>query len=127
MTNKLFYGDNLDVLRDEIPSESVDLIEVKGGGTGVKDIGRLAQVMEREKAPLGVFVTAEMPSSAMVKDAAAVGRFEDEWGRTYPKLQILTLAELFQGKRPDIPFVDRSSLKRAKREDEAAGKQGNLL
>jgi site-specific DNA-methyltransferase (adenine-specific) len=93
------------------------IVEVKGGGTGVKDIGRLAQVMEREKAPLGVFVTAEMPTSAMIKDAAAVGRFEDEWGRTYPKLQILTLAELFQGKKPDIPFVDPSSLKRAKRED----------
>jgi DNA modification methylase len=103
------------------------IVEVKGGGTGVKDIGRLAQVMEREKAPLGVFVTAEMPTSAMVKDAAAVGRFEDEWGRTYPKLQILTLAEMFQGKKPDIPFVDPSSIKRAKREDEAAGKQGSLL
>jgi site-specific DNA-methyltransferase (adenine-specific) len=103
------------------------IVEVKGGGTGVKDIGRLAQVMEREKAPLGVFVTAEMPTSAMVKDAAAVGRFEDEWGRTYPRLQILTLAEMFQGKKPDIPFVDPSSIKRAKREDEAAGKQGSLL
>ncbi|GAA4752473.1 hypothetical protein GCM10023264_19250 [Sphingomonas daechungensis] len=26
MTNKLFYGDNLDVLREHIASESVDLI-----------------------------------------------------------------------------------------------------
>ena len=39
------------------------IVEVKGGGTGVKDIGRLAQVMEREKAPLGVFITAEHPNS----------------------------------------------------------------
>lgn len=37
------------------------------------------------------------------------------------------LAELFQGKKPDIPFVDPASVKRAKREDETAGKQGNLL
>jgi site-specific DNA-methyltransferase (adenine-specific) len=101
------------------------IVEVKGGGTGVKDIGRLAQVMEREKAPLGVFVTAEMPTSAMIKDAAAVGRFEDEWGRTYPRLQIITLAEMFQGKKPDIPFVDPSSIKRAKREDTA--RQASLL
>jgi site-specific DNA-methyltransferase (adenine-specific) len=103
------------------------IVEVKGGGTGVKDIGRLAQVMEREKAELGVLVTAQLPTSAMIKDAAAVGRFTDEWGRTYPKLQILTLAEMFQGKKPDIPFVDPSSIKRAKREDEDARKQGNLL
>lgn len=26
MTNRLYYGDNLSVLRDSIPSESVDLI-----------------------------------------------------------------------------------------------------
>jgi site-specific DNA-methyltransferase (adenine-specific) len=26
MTNKLFYGDNLDVLREHIASESVDLV-----------------------------------------------------------------------------------------------------
>jgi site-specific DNA-methyltransferase (adenine-specific) len=103
------------------------IVEVKGGGTGVKDIGRLAQVMEREKAPLGVFITAENPTRNMEADAAAVGRFEDEWGRTYPKLQIITLAELFQGKKPDIPFVDPASVRRAKREDEAAGKQGSLL
>lgn len=93
------------------------IVEVKGGGTGVKDIGRLAQVMEREKAPMGVFITAENPTRNMEADAAAVGRFEDEWGRTYPKLQIITLAELFQGKKPDIPFVDPASVKRAKRED----------
>jgi site-specific DNA-methyltransferase (adenine-specific) len=103
------------------------IVEVKGGGTGVKDIGRLAQVMEREKAPLGVLVTAENPTRAMEADAAAVGRFEDEWGRTYPKLQILTLAELFQGKKPDIPYVDPASIKRAKREDGSAAKQGTLI
>jgi len=101
------------------------IVEVKGGGTSVKDIGRLAQVMEREKASLGVLITAQLPTSAMIKDAAAVGRFEDEWRRTYPKLQILTLAELFQGKKPDIPFVDPSSIKRAKRED--TSQQGSLL
>jgi site-specific DNA-methyltransferase (adenine-specific) len=101
------------------------IVEVKGGSTGVKDIGRLAQVMEREKAAMGVFVTAQLPTSAMIKDAAAVGRFEDEWGRTYPKLQVLTLAELFQGKKPDIPFVDPSSIKRAKREDMSS--QGKLI
>ncbi|OBV12272.1 hypothetical protein [Erythrobacter dokdonensis] len=40
-------------------------------------------------------------------------------------LQVLTLAELFQGKRPDIPWVDASVAKAAKRED--TGKQGTLL
>ncbi|KUO53241.1 MAG: DNA methylase [Sphingomonadales bacterium BRH_c3] len=102
------------------------IVEVKGGGTGVKDIGRLAQVMERESAKLGVFITAQPPTRAMERDAAAVGVWENEYtGRKHPRLQILTLAELFQNKRPDIPWVDASAVKSAKRED--TGKQGSLL
>lgn len=33
----------------------------------------------------------------------------------------ITLAELFQGKRPDLPYVDRAAIKRAKREDMGKG------
>lgn len=102
------------------------LVSVKGGGNvSVNMIRDLHSAMEREKAPIGVFITAALPTRPMETEAAAVGRFEDEWGRTYPKLQIITLAELFQGKKPDIPFVDPASLKRAKREDTT--QQGSLL
>jgi site-specific DNA-methyltransferase (adenine-specific) len=102
------------------------IVEVKGGGTGVKDIGRLAQVMERERAPFGVFITAEPPTRNMERDAAAVGLWENEYtGRKHPRLQILTLTEIFQGKRPDIPWVDASVMKAAKREE--TSQQGKLL
>jgi len=104
------------------------IVEVKGGGIGVKDIGRLAQVIERERAPFGVFLTAQPPTRAMERDAAAVGLWENPTtGRTYPRLQILTLAELFQGKRPNIPLMDLNVGKSAKREDMNEGKQGSLL
>jgi len=65
----------------------------------------------------------------MERDAAAVGLWENPTtGRKYPRLQILTLAEIFQGKRPNIPLVDvASGGKQAKREDMDAGKQGSLL
>jgi len=102
------------------------IVEVKGGAVGVKDIGRLAQVMDRENAPLGVFLTAQPPTRAMERDAAAVGVWENEYtGRTHPRLQILTLAELFQNRRPDIPWVDTSGQKKARREDRT--EQGKLL
>jgi site-specific DNA-methyltransferase (adenine-specific) len=48
-------------------------------------------------------------------------------GRKYPRLQILTLAEIFQGKRPNIPLVDVGVGKQAKAEDMNAGRQGSLL
>ena len=102
------------------------IVEVKGGGVGPKDIGRLAQVMERENAKIGVFLTANLPTRAMERDAAAVGVWENEYtGRKHPRLQIITLAELFQNKRPDIPWIDTSNQRKAKRED--TKKQGKLL
>lgn len=104
------------------------LVSVKGGGNvGVQMIRDLHSAMEREKAPIGVFITRALPTAPMEREAAAVGRFHsDVTGKSYPRLQILTLAELFKGKRPDIPYVDSSAaFKKASREDTA--KQGSLL
>jgi len=82
--------------------------------------------MERENAKIGVFLTAQPPTRAMERDAAAVGVWENEYtGRKHPRLQIITLAELFQNKRPDIPWVDTSMAKQAKREE--TNKQEKLL
>jgi site-specific DNA-methyltransferase (adenine-specific) len=87
----------------------------------------LHSVMERERAPIGVFLTKALPSGPMEREAAAVGRFHsDATGRSYPRLQIITLAELFAGKKPDIPFVDpAAAFRRAAREE--GGRQGSLL
>lgn len=104
------------------------LVSVKGGDhVGVQMIRDLHSAMEREKAPIGVFVTKALPTSVMEREAAAVGRFHsDATGKSYPRLQILTLADLFQGKRPDIPFIDASAaFKQAPRE--TSEKQAALL
>lgn len=103
------------------------LVSVKGGkNVDVKMIRDLHSAMEREKAPFGVFICAALPTKPMEKEAAAVGLWQNEYtGRSHPRLQILTLAELFQGKRPDIPWVDASVMKAARRED--TSRQGSLL
>ena len=103
------------------------LVSVKGGkNVDVKMIRDLHSAMEREKAPFGVFICAGLPTKPMEREAASVGQWQNEYtGRSHARLQILTLAELFQGKRPDIPWVDASVLKSAKRED--TGRQGSLL
>ena len=86
----------------------------------------LHSAMERENAPIGIFITAVLPTGPMLREAAAVGRFTDEWGRGWPRLQILTLAELFRGARPAIPFADPLvALRRARREETA--RQESLL
>jgi site-specific DNA-methyltransferase (adenine-specific) len=46
------------------------------------------------------------------------------YGR-YPKVQILTIEELFSGKQPNIPLVDSASFKKAPKEAEG-GDQDEL-
>jgi DNA modification methylase len=103
------------------------LVSVKGGqNVGVNMIRDLHSAMARERAPMGVFVTAAEPTAPMLREAAAVGRLTDDYDRSWPRLQILTLADLFQGKRPAIPFVDPLiALRRARREEMT--KQESLL
>jgi hypothetical protein len=43
----------------------------------------------------------------------------------YPKMQILTIKELFEGKKPAIPLVDPTAFRRA--EVEPRGRQEQLL
>ena len=53
------------------------LVSVKGGdNVGVQMIRDLHSAMEREKAPIGVFITKALPTSVMEREAAAVGRFQ---------------------------------------------------
>ncbi len=89
-----------------------------GASTGVAMIRDLRGVMEREKAPIGVFITVSIPTRKMQEEAAAAGVYHAADGKSYPRLQIITLAGIFQGHRPRIPLVDTSAaFKRAKREE----------
>jgi hypothetical protein len=45
-------------------------------------------------------------------------RYAGADGKSYPRLQIITLAELFKGKKPEIPLLDTTlAFKRAQREE----------
>jgi site-specific DNA-methyltransferase (adenine-specific) len=96
------------------------LVSVKGGEhVGVGAVRDLRAVMEREKAPLGILITLALPTRQMEAEAAAAGFYECDAGK-YPRLQILTLAELFQGKKPRIPLADaRATFRSALREEVA--------
>jgi site-specific DNA-methyltransferase (adenine-specific) len=94
------------------------IVSVKGGGTNAAHVRDLRGVLEREKAAIGLFVTLEKPSKPMVKEAAEAGFFKAGNGKEYPKLQILTIEELFGDKRPLIPDMAMGTLtfKKAKPE-----------
>jgi DNA modification methylase len=87
----------------------VAIVSVKGGdNVNVAMIRDLKGVMERERAPMGLFLTLVPPTTPMRAEAAAAGFYESLWGR-HPRLQILTVEELLSGKKPDMPLIDVSA------------------
>ncbi len=80
------------------------ILSVKAGHTGVAHVHELRGVIEREKAELGVLITMQEPTKPMRIDAAAAGFYHSPaWDRDYPRLQLLTVAELLEGKGIDMP------------------------
>ena len=104
------------------------IISVKAGrNVGVAMVRDLKGVIEREKSPIGIFICAVNPTREMEREAAAAGVYQGADGRTYPRLQIFTLAEYFQGLRPKVPLLDRqAAYKKAARAEDSA-KQGVLI
>lgn len=100
------------------------IVSVKGGSNvGVPMVRELIQVVNREKAKIGVLITLADPTGPMKKEAIAEGFYKTEYGE-FPKLQILTVEQLFAGQRPHMPWIDPSVFKKAASEK---GRQGKLL
>lgn len=80
------------------------LVQVKSGQVKSGDIRDLVGTVEREKAAIGVFITLESPSGPMEREAVAAGFYHSPgWGQDYPKIQILTVAQLLGGARVQMP------------------------
>lgn len=80
------------------------IVQVKSGYIGVNHVRDLKGVLDREKAPIGVLITLREPTKPMLTEAASGGFYEskDLPGR-YPRIQILTIAELLEGKKIQYP------------------------
>lgn len=102
------------------------IVSVKGGeNVNVAMIRDLAHVVEREKAKIGVFITIAEPTKPMLIEATKVGSYKTEYGE-YPRIQIYTIADLFSGRKPNIPLIDPNAFKKAQREDMSDRLQGNF-
>lgn len=103
------------------------IVSVKGGANvGVAMVKDLIATVDREKAKIGVFVTLAQPTKPMEKEAVTAGFYQTDYGK-FPKIQILTIEDLFAGKKPQMPWLDPATFKKAAREDMNAGKQEKLI
>lgn len=101
------------------------IVEVKGGAVSVDHIHKLKSVIEREKALVGVLVTLNEPTKPMIKEAAAAGFEETQWGRI-PRIQILTIEGILVHREfARLPGAEPIGFRKAKRETKKT-EQGKL-
>ncbi len=106
------------------------IVQVKSGGVNRSYIATLNSDREREKAPIGILITLEEPTKPMLKEAAAGGFYEPEHfpGNQYPRLQILTIKELLEGKEAQYPrMAPAATFKRAQRHRKSMEDQQRLV
>lgn len=90
------------------------IISVKGGeNKTVGWVSELVETIERDNAAVGVLVMGPLPTREMERRAAAAGFYDLGPHGRFPRIQILTLAEIFRGKRPLLPNLDRTLVRAA--------------
>ena len=107
------------------------ILSVKAGHLTTSHVRDLRAVVEREKAAIGVLISFQEPTKPMCEEAATAGFYHSVvWNRNYPKVQLLTVDELLQGKRIEMPpikalnatFQKAPKIKKGNHEDHAKTK-----
>jgi len=94
-------------LQEGRKQKEVLLIEVKSGNTNVRDMRNFTESVRKQKAAMGVFVCFKeeitKPMTLVAKDE---GFYRQDLFRTnYDKIQILSVEDLLEGERINIPAL----------------------
>ena len=103
------------------------VVQAKSGQVNRAQIATLKSDMERERAQIALFLTLNPPTGPMRQEAAAAGFYEPEHfpGQRFPRVQILTIEELLNGKGAEYPrYAPEATFRRAPRRRNAEGRQG---
>ena len=105
------------------------ILQVKSGQPSVAHVRDLRGVVEREEAQIGVLIALREPTRAMKSEAASAGFYESPgWQKKYPRLQILSVAQLLADKGIDYPPSRQTNhtFRKAPRKNPSLGEQTNL-
>lgn len=105
------------------------IFSVKAGKTNVAHVRDLRGVIERDKAAMGVLITMQEPTKPMKTEALNAGFYDSGWGGRHPVLQIITVTELLDGRRVDMPPIKavNATLKRAPKAEAEQAKNLDLF
>lgn len=80
------------------------LVSVKGGtAIGPRFVRDLLGAVYSQKAQMGVLITLADPTPGMLGAADHSGTYSWRRGNVYPKVQVATVKDLLDGKRPKMP------------------------
>jgi site-specific DNA-methyltransferase (adenine-specific) len=106
----LFY-DRVDIRKPQLRKI---IVQVKGGATNRGDIAKLKGDMDREDAPMGVLITLNEPTSEMKRETALAGEYQYSSSTQFPKIQILSIKDWFDGRNIKLPTDTINPFKQAK-------------
>ena len=104
--------DGLIFFQDDRAGAKKIIVSVKGGeSVGVSQIRDLIGTVDREKAAIGLFITLAEPTRPMQTEAVSASYYESPLGKSYPKIQILTIEGLLSGQqKAEYPDLARGGL-----------------
>jgi site-specific DNA-methyltransferase (adenine-specific) len=101
------------------------LIQVKSGHVNSGMIRDLRGTVEREDAAVGVFISLDPPTSEMTTEAVSAGYYQHGlkgsqhagqlWEKDIPRIQILSIEDLFAGKGIEMPPSAYGTFKQAEK------------
>ena len=87
---------------------------MKSGASNRATLATLNSDRQREKAEFGILITMDLPTKAMRDEIAAAGKYKHPLlNREDDRLQVITVAEILQGKRLDLPMARTDAVKSA--------------
>ena len=90
------------------------IFQVKSRSGNRADLATLNSDRLREKAEFGFLICTGLPTKPMRDEIAAAGKYKHPLlNREDDRLQVITVAELFQGKRLDLPMARADAVKSA--------------
>ena len=105
------------------------ILSVKAGHITSAHVRDLRGVVDREKAEIGVLITMKDPTREMRAEAAKAGLYHSPgWNKNYPKLQVVTVAQLLEGKGIDMPPIRQvnATFKKASKNNSNSDNNNNM-
>lgn len=103
------------------------VLQVKSGKIKRDNIAALRGDMEREEAIMGVLLTLQEPSQSMKEEAISAGFYVNEFfpKEKFPRIQILTIQQLFDGAAIRYPrLASETTFKKAERKRKNVNQDG---